>query len=55
MLVILKHLGLLMQVATELEVVEASLSAGAPVTAPSILTYLGKQHVKVDITVTPIP
>jgi hypothetical protein len=49
-----QYLPVAFEIVGEFEALEAEFEAGQPVTVPEIKTYIGKQHVSVNVTVTPL-
>lgn len=52
---VLAYLGTALQIISAILAAAGSFQSGQPTTVPQIRTYIGKQHVAIDVTVTPIP
>lgn len=51
----LSYLALGAQIINAILAAVGQLAAGQPVSIPQIRTYFGKEHVAIDVTVTPLP
>lgn len=51
----LQYLALAGQIIKAILTLLVSAVIGVPASAPQIRTYIGKQHIALDITVTPLP